>query len=363
MARVFAVATSLCAAARPQTESANMLQVTSVSGHSDRNEYLASMKKKVLDVAKSGVPTEAVSFLTNIASILNDDVLPTLVAEKEGQKGQHDQMFAGFAAAQQWYQGITIDATPTDNAKAAHLSCRTLEKGDRDRKNTCDDEEGSALADYNGKESAVRAASEGAGVCVADDYDWRNSAHLASYQANVGAYKTAIDNVIADRATLEAKIAECDGLDGVLNAKVNECNGDQTTYENAACQYALDIQAEATNYTSSYGTIAGEFTGSISGWQEQFANRVHQCGTVKTLICYVNALIENNVQADLSGAISACDGETPDCSEMIFAISDVPAAVATTPVPAAPCAADFDYGTMPAGTTTGNCNACIGLGN
>jgi len=314
-----------------------------------------------LDVAKAGVPADAVGFLETIAGTLTNDVLPTLVDETSEQKDAHDAVFAGFAAARSWYDSITIDDAPTNNAKATHTTCRQQEKGDYDRTVTCSNQEAADLGTFNGKQGAVRAASQASGACVDSDYDWRTSEHLTSYQANVGAYKNAIDEVIGARTTLEAKIAECDGLDGVLAAKVGVCNGDQTAYENAACAYALAIQAEAANYTSSYNAVESEFSGAKAGWEAQFVNREHQCKTVKTLICYVQALIDNDAQGALSGAIAACDGDTYDCSEMRFAVSDVPAAGSTTDVPAAPCADGFDYGVMPEGTQTGDCSACIGI--
>lgn len=313
-----------------------MLQVSDAQAVkvSERGEYLLSMQQQVDEYVKNGVPEDAKTFLQRIKQTLRDDVLPELVDEKILQESTHDPLEAAVTAAETKYTETTYNEEPVTTAKSEHSQCRDAEHDKWNITQTCDTEEGTAQSDYDGKESAVKIASSASGVCIDNEnYDWRNSGSLESYKTNAGAYEAAIAQLISSRGTLEAKIQDCETKDGHLATQLGTCNTKQSTYESAACTYARAHKSAADTYTTEYDDAQSAFDGFKSTWSDSSANREHQCETIKKLICYLEALEENDDEAALRGATGECDKPIYDCSEMSFTMSATPAKIATTAIP------------------------------
>jgi len=342
----------------------NMLQTEGGS----RMDRLANLEQQVMAFAKSGVPDDAKPFLSQIKTLLETDIMDSIMRERNLHEGQHGSALEAFTTAGSTYDSTkasieTNQQPATAAAKNTHGVCRTAEGADYQETVVCDGEEAADQATYNGAEAAVKQRADAASsTCVdSDTYDWREGDVLSS--AALRAYAGAIDTWSGDRTTLNSKIAECNGLDGELAAQKATCDGDQTQYEQDACAESLAWQAARTAYDGSYLAAKNAFEGSFSTWTEQSGDREFQCKLVNTLVCYIDALDANDDQGALQSAADACasgrDGH--DCSAVTFTHQDTPAAQTLDAVPVAPCDAAFDYGVFPEGTAKADCTACEGI--
>jgi len=372
MVKIFAAISLACSTVGASRSEGTHLLQTSGGVHlendasGNRAEYLASMKQEILAFAKAGVPESAQAFLDTIKEKLVDDVKPVITAEYDLHVQAHATYLASFTTATEAYNTAKAGAIATANAQAAgakglHSDCRDVESGDYTTHTTCVGEQATAQENYDDDFQDVRNSGAASGICVASDYDWRNSASLGTYETHANSYHTAIGELITTRGLLNAKIDECDGLLTDLNTQRDTCDGAQNTFEGKSCLASGAYQSAAATYTSSYDSAKGVFEGAFASWDEQSGDRVAQCKLINTLVCYIDALKNHDDEADLTAAAGECDAENhdADCAAVFFAHDATPAPITPDAVPVAPCDGSFHYvDAWPLGTGAGNCNAC-----
>lgn len=322
-----------------------------------RAHKLLSMKEQIVSFAQSDVPAAAQPLLTTIADSLRDDVLPEILAERNSALDTHNNLYASFQTASNTYAGSLGSLPPDGTAeKAAHMDvCRAAESIDHGEVVVCDGQEIAARQKFSQDETAVKALGSTHDVC---GDGWEDATDL-----NLEAYISAGHTAISSRNDMQAKIAECAGLNDDLVAKNAECDGLQTTYETVACARAQAVKNAGDTYTEDYNNAKGLFEAEFAVWAAQEDNRVKQCRLVKTLICYVDALHNYDDKAALQQEVDACDEahDSHNCDDMTFTVNATPDADAVTPTPPYPCQDSFDYGTFPAGTAAGTCTVCAGM--
>lgn len=331
-----------------------MLQarVTEHDSSQQRSEHLANLKQQFLEYAKNGVPEASKQFLTTIEGTLRDDLLPSIMTEKTLQVQSHDELYDAFGAASSSHgsdnAGITAtEAVAVASASGTHASCRAQESIDHG-------EEVDAQAAYDSDEAIVRTRAAASVNCLASDYPWRTTSegNLETYEADLGHYQTAVNDLIGTRATLNTKEAE-------LAAQKATCDGNQLTFEQAACAHSQAQRAANNAYTIAYNDAKTAFEGQFGTWDEQSGDREAQCQLVNTLICMIQALHNNDDEGDLAAAVEVCNNNSDghSCSDYTFAHNSTPLPDVLTDVPVAPCDG-FDHGTMPTGTTLAACEVC-----
>lgn len=352
MVRMLMAAMVLPCAAAARAEGTAMLQarVTEHDASQQRSEHLANLKAQFLEYAKNGVPEESKQFLTSIEATLRDDLLPSILQEKNLQVQSHDQLYGVFGTATNDHglanSGIQDSEVPALGAAAnAHEACRAQESIDHG-------EQVDAQAAYDADEATVRTWAAKSVNCLDSDYPWRTTAagNLDTYEADLGHYQTAVNRLIGTRTTLNAK-------DDDLARQKATCDTNQQTFERAACAHS-QIQRDTNNaYTIEYNEAKAAFESQFGTWDEQSGDREAQCQLVNDLICMIQALHDNDDQVPLAAAVEACSGSARDCSGMTFAHSSTPLPDVLTDVPVAPCDG-FNHGPMPAGTALAACESC-----
>lgn len=327
----------------------------------DRNTRLVSMKEQVLAFAAAGVPAEAKPFLQTIRESLENDVLVEIGKERNLTKASHDDLYENFGNAHNDYttsmntlNGAGADAV--SGKKTDHMDCRTQQSTDYDETVTC---HGQLATAHNRHEDAKDRIKE-----LKDDLDICEQGSWATADVpGLQDYRVAVGEGIASRVDKDAKTAECARLDGELATQKNLCDGEQMEYEAEACTNALGVKSAVDVYTSDYAEAKSSFEAQFSGWEVQNGDRIHQCRLVRTLICYVQSLENNDDKTPLQNAIDVCDAGREDhaCDEVSFTHGSSPGASHTADIPSAPCQESFDYGTWPRGTAVGPCAACSGL--
>lgn len=328
-------------------------QVLASDSSNERNEYLLNMKSQFMDYAKNGVPAEALPFLVDVRNTLENNVLTLINDEKTSHVTSHGTLKEVFNTAATTYtnanSGITSTQGPAaTSAGSTHSSCRAQESTDFGERQD-------AQAEYDSDEATVRATSA-AVPCLESSYDWRASSHLAQYQTDLLHYKAAVNELIGTRTTLQTKISELADQKAV-------CDANQADFEEKSCAHTI-AQGEANNdYVRSYNSAKTNFEAQFPIWDSQSNDRELQCKLVKTLICYVAAIHDNDDQADLQAAANACEAgsDAHDCSDVVFTHDDTPAALDLEDIPAAPCSPAFVYGAMPPGTGLADCAVCSGV--
>lgn len=353
MAKLSFVALVAGVAASRSEEGVAYLQTDNVEQTNSREQRLFSMKQKIVAFAEAGVPDAAVGFLNDIADSLRTEVLVEIENEMTANKESHDGMFQRFTTIGETFSNALGNVGSDATQKSAHTACRALEGVDYQETVTCDDEEDTAQTNFDTAEANVKSLGTAEDVC-GDGWTDSEASALTTY---LEAGTTAIEK----RGLLRAKQTECNGLDADLAAKKTECDGAQSTYEGAACSVAVATQSANTAYHASYTEAKSFFETGTATWGPQNADRVLQCETVNKLICYVEALVANDDSVPLTSAIAECDGNSYDCSSVTFTISMTPDEITAAPVPLTACMEGFDYGELPAGTSTATCQACAGI--
>jgi len=341
-------------ASRSESTALLQSQVMGQDSRVERSEYLNSMKQQFMDYAKNGVPAEAIPFLNTVKDTLQNNVLSLITDERDAHFASHGTLAAAFGAAATTYSGTNDGITATEapaaaTAKQTHTDCRGLESTDFTEKTD-------AQTAYDATEATVRSRADATVACLEETYNWRDSANLGTYETELQQYKAAVTALIGTRDSLDDRISE-------LNTQRGVCDGNQATFEQDACALTI-AQAESNNvYVNAYNGAKSAFEAQFATWVEQNTDRQLQCQLVNTLICYIDGLATHDDQAALQGAVDACETgkNSHDCSAVEFTHDATPGADGLSNVPAAPCTAGFDHGTMPAGTVLNGCAVCSGV--
>merc|ERR1719265_2206104 len=211
------------------------------------------MKGEVLNMMHG--QAEGKPHLQSITTLLTDQILPTLTNEQASDEATYNTQFGLFATYAQDHSAATaaLDTTAVTHGKSTHQTCRDRESVLHGEKNVCLGEEASRLGLYTTARNDFNAAGNtlnmhGDEHCVAVGTDkW-----LENSEANFNIYGQRFDTAREKLESYWEKQSECVGRSGNWTDKTTECDGNQESYENAACGHAVAFKGEQNSYTTQY---------------------------------------------------------------------------------------------------------------
>jgi len=287
--------------------------------------------------------------------------------------------FASFAVLAKKLNDATKKANAVNGklasaASQTHLSCRSIECQLVNNRTLCIQElqelkSDSEFADIRASLSAAHGKTcTSDGALPESELLPAQKSWITDLLGAFAAGKIAAEKLDQSLQKQLDKSQEFKGLLKRLSAKRVECDSSQTTWENAACNYAQSVNTACQIYKATYAVDKEAYDATLAHTKLRDDDRNVEFASLHRTSCVLKLIAAVSSDGGLTNAtktIQQCYAANLSMSDwLVIDYKEAPEELSCPPLPSYPCSEDFistEYGDLQEGCPASKCNTTCDL--